>query len=114
MSGAKGWAGIPVAELPDVFERFYRGSGAKRAQGTGLGLSIVFPQLYSRAARLPGVSAGAGLGSMLLGQRLGGMLTAVSVGALAEWQNLRVAFGVVIGIAFAILLVTTRRMSAAR
>ena len=76
----------------------------------GLGLSIVFPQLYASAARLPGVSAGAGLGSMLLGQRLGAMLTAVGVGALAEWQNLRVAFGVVVGIAFAILLVTSRRM----
>ena len=76
----------------------------------GLGLSIVFPQLYASAARLPGVSAGAGLGSMLLGQRLGAMLTAVGVGALAEWQNLRVAFGVVGGLAFAILLVTSRRM----
>jgi MFS family permease len=76
----------------------------------GLGLSIVFPQLYAGAARLPGVSAGAGLGSMLLGQRLGAMLTAVGVGALAEWQNLRVAFGVVVGIAFAILLVTSRCM----
>jgi MFS family permease len=76
----------------------------------GLGLSIVFPQLYASAARLPGVSAGAGLGSMLLGQRLGAMLTAVGVGALAEWQNLRVAFALVGGIAFAILLVTSRRM----
>ncbi len=76
----------------------------------GLGLSIVFPQLYASAARLPGVSTGAGLGSMLLGQRLGAMLTAVSVGALAEWENLRVAFGVVGGIAFAILLVTSRRI----
>ena len=76
----------------------------------GLGLSVVFPQLYATAARLPGVTAGAGLGSMLLGQRLGGMLTAVSVGALAEWQNLRVAFGVVATIAFALLLVTSHRM----
>jgi MFS family permease len=79
----------------------------------GLGLSIVFPQLYASAARLPGVSAGAGLGSMLLGQRLGAMLTAVGVGALAEWQNLRVAFGVVGGVAFAILLVTSRRVASA-
>ena len=76
----------------------------------GLGLSVVFPQLYATAARLPGVTAGAGLGSMLLGQRLGGMLTAVSVGALAEWQNLRVAFGVVATVAFALLLVTSHRM----
>jgi MFS family permease len=79
----------------------------------GLGLSIVFPQLYASAARLPGVSAGAGLGSMLLGQRLGAMVTAVGVGALAEWQNLRVAFGVVGGVAFAILLVTSRRVASA-
>ena len=76
----------------------------------GLGLSVVFPQLYATAARLPGVSAGAGLGSMLLGQRLGAMVTAVSVGALAEWQDLRVAFGVVVGVAFALLLVTSHRM----
>ena len=79
----------------------------------GLGLSVVFPQLYATAARLPGVSAGTGLGSMLLGQRLGAMLTAVTVGAIAEWQDLRVAFAVVAGIAFALLLVTSRRMMAA-
>ena len=75
----------------------------------GLGLSVVFPQLYATAARLPGTSAGAGLGSMLLGQRLGGLLTAVSVGALAEWQDLRVAFAVVGATAFTILLVTVLR-----
>jgi MFS family permease len=79
----------------------------------GLGLSVVFPQLYATAARLPGVSAGTGLGSMLLGQRLGAMLTAVTVGAIAEWQDLRVAFAVVAGIAFVLLLVTSRRMMAA-
>lgn len=79
----------------------------------GLGLSVVFPQLYARAARLPGTSAGAGLGSMLLGQRLGGMLTAVSVGALAEWRDLRWAFAIAGAAAFAILLSTSRRTSAA-
>ncbi len=79
----------------------------------GLGLSVVFPQLYATAARLPGVSAGTGLGSMLLGQRLGAMLTAVTVGAVAEWQNLRVAFAAVAGVAFVLLLVTSRRMMAA-
>ena len=79
----------------------------------GLGLSVVFPQLYATAARLPGVSAGTGLGSMLLGQRLGAMLTAVSVGAIAEWHDLRVAFAVVGGIAFVVLLFTSRRMMAA-
>jgi MFS family permease len=79
----------------------------------GLGLSVVFPQLYARAARLPGTSAGAGLGSMLLGQRLGGMLTAVGVGALAEWRDLRWAFAIAGTAAFAILLATSRRTSAA-
>jgi hypothetical protein len=50
---------------------------------------------------------------MLLGQRMGGMLTAVSVGALAEWQDLRVAFAIVSGTALLILTVTIRRMTAA-
>ncbi len=79
----------------------------------GLGLSVVFPQLYATAARLPGVSAGTGLGSMLLGQRFGAMLTAVVVGAVADWQNLRVAFALVAGLAFTLLLVTSRKMMAA-
>ena len=79
----------------------------------GLGLSVVFPQLYATAARLPGVSAGTGLGSMLLGQRFGAMLSAVAIGALAEWQNLRVAFAIVAGFAFTLLLVTSRKMMAA-
>jgi MFS family permease len=79
----------------------------------GLGLSVVFPQLYATAARLPGVSAGTGLGSMLLGQRFGAMLTAVTVGAIAEWQSLRVAFAVVAGSAFLLLLITSRKMMAA-
>jgi MFS family permease len=79
----------------------------------GLGLSVVFPQLYATAARLPGTTAGAGLGSMLLGQRLGGMLTAVAVGAIAEWRDLRVAFAVVSAVALVVLVVTIRRMTAA-
>ena len=79
----------------------------------GLGLSVVFPQLYATAARLPGTSAGAGLGSMLLGQRSGAMLTAVCTGALAQWQNLRFAFAVVAAVAFAVLAVTLRKAAAA-
>jgi MFS family permease len=74
----------------------------------GLGLSVVFPQLYAAAARLPGTSAGAGLGSMLLGQRLGGLVTAVAVGGLAEWWDLRVAFAVMSCVAFAILAMAGR------
>ncbi len=79
----------------------------------GLGLSVVFPQLYATAARLPGTSAGAGLGAMLLGQRFGAMLTAVSTGALGQWQDLRFAFAVVAITAFVVLSLTLRRASAA-
>jgi MFS family permease len=74
----------------------------------GLGLSVVFPGLYAAAARLPGVSAGAGLGSMLLGQRFGGMCTAVSIGFIADRHGLRVAVTVVCGIAFGLLFIGLR------
>jgi K+-sensing histidine kinase KdpD len=33
--------GVPAGELGKLFDKFYRGSGAKRLPGTGLGLSIV-------------------------------------------------------------------------
>ncbi len=79
----------------------------------GLGLSVVFPQLYATAARLPGTSAGAGLGWMLLGQRFGSMVCAVSVGAISQWQGMRVAFAIVCGSAFALLLTSLRTASAA-
>jgi bacteriorhodopsin len=74
----------------------------------GLGLSVVFPQLYASAARLPGTSAGTGLGSMLFGQRLGAMATAVGVGGLAEWRSVRFAFFVVGLVGLIVLLSTIR------
>ncbi|MHB1593184.1 MAG: sensor histidine kinase [Streptosporangiaceae bacterium] len=33
--------GIPAADLPHVFERFWRGAGAKARSGTGIGLAVV-------------------------------------------------------------------------
>ena len=34
-------AGVPPADLPYVFDRFFRGSGSRGRQGSGLGLAIV-------------------------------------------------------------------------
>ena len=78
----------------------------------GLGLSVFFPSLYSLAARLPGTSAGAGLGSMLFGQRLGALAVAVGTGALGEWQGMRVAFTLVAATSFALLAAGMNRMRA--
>ena len=36
-----GGAGVPAADRDRIFERFARGSGARRSQGAGLGLAIV-------------------------------------------------------------------------
>jgi two-component system sensor histidine kinase KdpD len=41
ISVADAGPGIPEADLPHMFEKFYRGVQAKRTRGTGLGLSIV-------------------------------------------------------------------------
>ncbi len=79
----------------------------------GLGLAPVFPLLYTTAARLPGTSAGAGLGWMLLGQRFGGMLTSVGVGSVSQWQGMRTAFGAVAGAALALMLVSLREGNSA-
>jgi predicted MFS family arabinose efflux permease len=79
----------------------------------GLGLSVVFPQLYATAARLPGTSAGAGLGWMLLGQRFGAMACAVAVGAIGQWQDLRWSFAVVPGVALALLVLSLHRVDRA-
>ncbi len=75
----------------------------------GLGTSVMFPQLYATAATLKGVSAGAGLGAMGVGQRLGFMLAPVCVGALADWQTLRIAIALLIALA-TVTIISTRRL----
>lgn len=72
----------------------------------GLGLAPMFPLIYTTAARVPGASAGRGLGWMLVGQRCGAMANALAMGAVSEWQGMRVAFAVVCGAAVAILVRT--------
>ena len=74
----------------------------------GLGVSVLFPQLYTMAATLPGTAAGAGLGAMALGQRLGFMVSAPAIGAIADWRNLRWSFSVAAFGALALALATRR------
>ncbi len=74
----------------------------------GLGVSVLFPQLYAMAATQPGLSAGAGLGAMGVGQRLGFMLAPLCVGAITGVSTLRIAIGVLTAVAVAIIVTTQR------
>jgi MFS family permease len=71
----------------------------------GLGASVLFPQLYTMAARVPGTSAGAGLGAMGVGQRFGFLTAPLIVGNVAEASNMRVGFSAVAGCALVIALI---------
>jgi len=73
---------------------------------SGLGQSVIFPRLYLVAARIPGLSAGAGLGALMVGLRIGGMATTLSMGAVSDATNLRVALAVVGVVALTMLLVS--------
>jgi fucose permease len=71
---------------------------------SGLGQGVIFPRLYLVAARVPGMSAGAGLGAMLIGLRVGGMATAVAMGRISQSSSVQTALGVV-GVVTLVLLV---------
>lgn len=70
----------------------------------GLGQGVIFPRLYLVAARVPGMSAGAGLGAMLIGLRVGGMVTAVAMGRVSQSSSVQTALGIV-GVVTLVLLV---------
>ncbi len=70
---------------------------------SGLGQAVLFPRLYLLAARVPGLSAASGLGALMVGLRIGGMATTLSMGAVSNAYDLRSAF-VVVGIVAALTL----------
>ena len=78
----------------------------------GLGVSVLFPQLYETAAKLPGLTAARGLGVMTFGQRLGFLVAAGAVGAIADLTNFRVTLFALSAVATAVVLVARRRTSA--
>jgi len=79
----------------------------------GLGNSVIFPMLYDQAAKAPG-KAGAGLGAMVGGSRMGALAAPVSVGALASTDALSVGQAVAIATIPCALLVITIRAAQAR
>jgi len=78
---------------------------------SGVGQSVIFPRLYLLAARVPGMSAGAGLGALMVGLRIGGMATTLGMGALADAFDVRWALAVVSLIAFALLIAANASFS---
>jgi histidine kinase len=56
-------AGIAAADLPHVFERFYRGSQQDQAGGTGIGLTIARGIARAHGGDVSAESAGEGRGS---------------------------------------------------
>jgi signal transduction histidine kinase len=57
--------GIPAADLPRIFERFYRGAGERRREGTGLGLAIA-RQLIQEHRGTISVRSAVGAGTELI------------------------------------------------
>ena len=60
--------GIPAAQLPHIFERFYRGDTARdhEHQGSGIGLTISRAIATAHGGTLDATSGGAGAGSTLV------------------------------------------------
>jgi two-component system phosphate regulon sensor histidine kinase PhoR len=56
-------AGIDAADLPRVFERFYKTDRARAGEGTGLGLAIAKHLVQAHGGKIDASSAGPGRGS---------------------------------------------------
>jgi len=56
-------AGIDAADLPRVFERFYKTDRARAGEGTGLGLAIAKHLVQAHGGKIDAQSAGPGRGS---------------------------------------------------
>lgn len=78
---------------------------------SGTGQAVIFPRLYLLAARVPGLSAGTGLGALMVGLRVGGMATTLSMGALADAYDLRVALAIIAVVSFVLLLMSNAVVS---
>ncbi len=74
----------------------------------GAGTSGFFPLAFSAAARLPGVSAGAGAATVSVAARLGFLLEPPAMGALSEAVGLRWAFAAVAAVAVAVAVLGPR------
>jgi len=52
--------GVEADELPLLFDRFFRGAGARERQGSGLGLAIVRQVVESHGGTVEAANAGGG------------------------------------------------------
>lgn len=53
--------GIPAAELPQVFQRFYRGTNARDVSGSGLGMNLVKAVAELHGGTIQATNTGPGL-----------------------------------------------------
>lgn len=99
--------GLGIAFLIDAFPAVIIGLVL-----AGLGNSVIFPMLYDQAAKAPG-KAGAGLGAMVGGSRVGALIAPVTVGVLAGTDALSIGQAVaIVTIPCALVVIAVRSAQA--